>query len=846
MTIKIRVAGDALVDGCIQTESRGTKSMNSFKKITLSLSFSLLALGIVAVPGTVSVAIAQDSDAQDGLTIEEIIVTSRKREESLFDIPVAVTAFSSDDIQIMGLEELPDLVAHTPGFHYAENSVGRGGRFNRRLIFRGMNPRTDRQTRQSATVFIDGAPTIGSEIGSTDNYERIEIIKGPQSAHFGRQTFSGAINAITKTPGNEFAGQVNAGAGSWGKADFGLQLEGALVADKLFFRVSGRDYSTDGEYVNTGDPNTRLGAESTTDTGLSLFFTPNDRFSAKLRIRRWKDDDGPSVGLGINQTDDFSLGNCVPGGTGGNVWAGGVWPCGEVPFIGRDRVGMDTTVTPAIQALFHGPNIRDNLIFSGVPFGFGLERNTEENSLVLDWELANGMTISSITADHTNEYASFEDFDRRVTATAGSCLALAIDPTLTSCSGDSYGLSLTANSTFSQEFRLTSSSEQSLRWAVGVSYAEAESLLQGANKLGSGFSTGGVNLGNTSNFQPETTAIFGSVAWDFSEKFTLSAEARYQEDEVIEGIVGGTQFSETFTSSNPRVILDFKPNEDTTIYGTFAQGSQPGQFNAGVSALLPAEIDQLLISENCGSTSAFECLIRVPEEEVTNYEFGIKTLIWDGRAQISAAVYFMDWEKIVAPNIVTIISAGGSTPAGEPQNVQVNTQGGQADLSGLELEGTVLLSENLQLDATLSLVDSKIGNFESPDAARLLGFRQINGLDNEFSRYPGTSGTLSLTYSGEFGGDYGYFVRGDYLYQGETWMTNANVSKTGAWGTFSLRAGVQTDAWRIEAYGTNIFDETGYSAFQSFPDLSFTSGGRMLMAGFIPRVAYGVRASLYF
>ena len=105
---------------------------------------------------------------------------------------------------------------------------------------------------------------------------------------------------------------------------------------------------------------------------------------------------------------------------------------------------------------------------------------------------------------------------------------------------------------------------------------------------------------------------------------------------------------------------------------------------------------------------------------------------------------------------------------------------------------------------------------------------------------------MSLSYNGEIGGDYNLFFRGDYLYQGETWQTNANVSKTGAWGTVNLRIGVATEGWRIEAYGTNVFDEEGYSAFQNFPDLSFLSGGRMLMAGFIPRAAAGVRASFFF
>ena len=176
------------------------------KLTTLSLTIAMMSF---ALPANIY--------AQDGiLAIEEIIVTSRKREETLMEVPVTVTAFGSKAIEEMALDELPDFVNFTPGFHYSEHSVGKGGRFNRRLLFRGMNPRTDRQTRQGATVFIDGAPILGSEIGSTDNYERIEIIKGPQSAYFGRSTFSGAINAVTKTPGDEWKSKITVEAGNFG------------------------------------------------------------------------------------------------------------------------------------------------------------------------------------------------------------------------------------------------------------------------------------------------------------------------------------------------------------------------------------------------------------------------------------------------------------------------------------------------------------------------------------------------------------------------------------------------------------------------------------------------------
>ena len=634
------------------------KSMIGLRKIAPKLMCSFAAMGLFTVPGLVSVASAQGGEsAEDRRALEEIIVTSRKREESLFDIPVAVTAFSAEDIVNAGLEELPDLVSHTPGFHYAENSVTRGGRFNRRLIFRGMNPRTDRQTRQAATVFIDGAPTIGSEIGTTDNYERIEIIKGPQSAYFGRQTFSGAINAITKTPGNEFGGQVNAEAGSWGRTDFGVQFEGPIVQDKFFFRISGREYSSDGEYVNSGDPSTRLGAESTQDLGLGLFFTPNDKFSAKLRVRRWQDEDGPSVGLSINAADHGSLANCQPGGTG--TFPGGDWICGKVPFVGRDQIGMDTTLTPALQSYFFNPAFEALYAFDPVR-RMGLDRDAEENSLVIDWELPNAMIISSITAKHKNEYSSLEDFDRRVTATEGTCGPLFIDPTQSSCSGDSYNMNLTGQETFFQEFRLTSSAEQSFRWMVGVSYTEVDAILQGPSKLGSSFLTSAPSFGAQRTFNPETSAIYGSIAWDVTNKFTVSVEGRYQEDKVIEGVIGSDEFSDTFTSENPRVILDFKPREDTTLWLTYAQGTQPGQFNATVAALPQAEIDQLRVIEDCGSASDFDCLVKVPEEEITMVEIGFKSLFWDGRAQISAAAYMMDWEKIVAANIVTIIDTEGA------------------------------------------------------------------------------------------------------------------------------------------------------------------------------------------
>ena len=787
---------------------------------------------------------APSVSAQGALAIEEITVTARKRDESLLDVPLAITAFSESDIEKLAIKEITDIVDFSPGFHYAEHSVGRGGRFNRRLLFRGMNPRTDRQTRQGATVFIDGAPMLGSEIGDVSNYERIEVIKGPQSAYFGRSTFSGAINVVTKNPGNEWAGKVSAEAARFGTSDFGAQIEGPLIQDKLAFRLNGSQYNTDGEHENAANPSQRLGAESTTDFGLTLLATPNDNFTAKLRLHYWTDDDGPTIGISLNRIDYPGIHNCSPGGAGAGD---GTWICGDVPYIDpRQSVEVDATLTPQLISYFYNPAILATYGIK-VPYGMGLERHAQEASLHLEYEFENGMTLTSITAAHENEYASFADIDRRETAgEVGSVFGFPGGPG----SADAYQMTITDLADFSQEVRLSSSDEGSLRWMAGASFSVMDYVLTGAGNFNGGPPSVAA-AANGRTHDPETTAIFGSVGWDINDQFTLSVEARYQEDKVVEGRVLGLtpDDSATFTSTTPRVILDYKPNEDTTFYLTYAEGTNPGQFNTGINGLSAAELAQLAAA---GANTS----VKVDEEEITNIEVGVKSRFWDDRAQISATVYFSDWEGLIATELVGVLRDTGPN-AGNIETIQSNSNGGQADLSGLELEAEVLLSENFSLEGTLSLTQSELNDFESADAAGLLGDRTIDGLGNELSRYPTTSGSLSGTYQFQ-AGDYNWYIRGDVIYRGSTWATNVNLTETGDATTVNLKIGFEKDNWRIEAFGTNIFDEEGYTQLQRLADLSGQSGGagalpgctffcpRQIVAGLIPKPVYGLRATFEF
>ena len=187
-----------------------TKLMKlQFKRASL-----FMAMTIAAGSGFVSVANAQDGER---LQLEEITVTARKRDESLQDAPYTITAITSQEIEVKGINELQDIVAFSPWLLSIQRTqLVKIAERVRRLIFRGMNPRTDLMHRQAASVFIDGAPTIGPEFGGIENVERIEVLKGPQGAHFGRSTYTGALNIITKDPGKEFSGKIDVTSGQYG------------------------------------------------------------------------------------------------------------------------------------------------------------------------------------------------------------------------------------------------------------------------------------------------------------------------------------------------------------------------------------------------------------------------------------------------------------------------------------------------------------------------------------------------------------------------------------------------------------------------------------------------------
>ena len=190
-------------------------------------------------------------DTGDSLSLEEIVVTARKREESLMDVPVSTSVISSTLIDDAGITDLYDLFEMIPGLHYDEEE----DRLAALPSIRGVQANDVASNRTKVTPFIDGIPVLGS-VGSIgfNGFQQVEVYRGPQSAAFGRSTFAGAINYVTRDPGEEFAGELGLNYSDYGTQILDVNLD-IPIADNLGLLISAQheDSGTPSEFHATGN-----------------------------------------------------------------------------------------------------------------------------------------------------------------------------------------------------------------------------------------------------------------------------------------------------------------------------------------------------------------------------------------------------------------------------------------------------------------------------------------------------------------------------------------------------------------------------------------------------------------
>lgn len=464
-------------------------------------------------------AAAQQGAADEGMVMEEIVVTTRLRSESVMDIPITVSAFSAQDIQNAGYATVQDLVEAVPGVTYGSyQAEGQGDSPS----FRGVAGNTGDPTLQNSSKFIDGVYVSGSlySVLFTD-IERVEVIKGPQSALFGRATFSGAINYITKKPTEELSGSVDATVAEYGETRLNGTISGPIIKDKLGFRVSAGTLSEGSPYDNVTNGK-EMGDNDLFTGSMSLLFTPTEDFSANLYVNYSE----AEFGEAIRATTDLNQ--------------------GELAFPVTEKIGsnLDQLTSP------------------------GIDSETLRTNLSINWSLGD-FTLSSITGYGNEESTNQSDGDYQPEKTLGFLSFLCNAGPNVGPDCDIFQTVVdTELETVYQEFRITSADDQRLRWLAGVSYFEEEYYRN-----------------RTQNFsQPESTktsdnySIFGSVSYDFSEQITGTFDARYQE-ETVELEQSGNNNEGDFNNFLPRAIIEYTPSEDTLYYLSASKGNKPGTYN---------------------------------------------------------------------------------------------------------------------------------------------------------------------------------------------------------------------------------------------------------------------------
>ena len=754
--------------------------------------FSVLVAGVIVAPRPVI--------AQQG-ALEEIIVTARKREESVQDIPIAVSAFTADDIRELGLLSVDDIALYTPGFSF-QSGFGRNAGIDRPAV-RGQTTIVNGIANVKAvSTFVDGV-YVGGLVSSVDlaNIERVEIIKGPQSAQYGRGTYAGAINYVTRRPTDEFAGEVSLGAAEHESYDMSAWASGPLVADRAYFRVSASYRQYGGEYVNTVT-NEEIGDQETMNVAAKLFLTPSDNFEATLALAYQETDDGhPALALQGREHNNC----CFRGPPSGTPDISGVTgPRAREYYIGEAQRNLPVAL------------LTEELDSVG---GAGNRLERFSASLTMHYDLNNDWRLSSLTGSISDETESFIDgtyggYDFGVAWVNGypPFLRPRLGPlfciTIGFC-GNFQRMLGGEQTDFSQELRLSSPADRPLRATLGLYYykgkkhedMDSKVLTKQSESLGYGLVAGTVLPNSTfDNDDVTNTAVFGGLEWDINDQWAATLEARWAQDDISVRVYNtrdinmlNSEHKDKFDSVNPRVTLSYRPDDNTNLYLNISKGSKPGDFNTQVPVGPDGQPDESF---------------RAVEEEVAwNYEAGYKGRLLDGRMTLNVAAYRTE---VTDQQFTTVIE----TPTGGSVSLIDNV--GETEINGLEVEVETLLTESLTVNAGYAWTNAEIAKWTNVDQADLNG---ANGSLHDLSRLgsvagqkvpriPEHSASVVARYEGtEMASGFSWFVVGDVVYEGSRFSQVHNLIETGAMTRVGLRVGARRDALEVVLWARNLFDD---------------------------------------
>ena len=711
-------------------------------------------LGGIVAAGLVTpmTALAEETS----LALEEVVVTARKREESLQDVPVSVTAIT-DELNRATMQSLQDVQSYVPNVLIDQTPANNGAT----ISIRGISfQETDKSLDPPVGVILDGVylgVTAGQLLNNFD-MERIEVLRGPQGTLFGKNTIAGAVNVIRTAPTKEWGVKAKVGAGDWDKREIRAIVNTPLT-ERGGLKLYGNSVENDG-YIDNNIYGDDMGKLDYQQAGATIAFDITDNFDLSFTAERIEDDSDLGAFANANTTGVLT---CLS-----TLGIPGVTPSDAPPGSGCMEFDDESDEDHSSQNEPNSSEVSNDFY------------NLSMNWMLGDWQL------TSITG-YVNRN---EDF--RVEYDASRVEFLYIE------AYHDYEQT-------SQEFRINGSINENINLTGGLYYwdSEWEQFQESFDMwyyFGIGFGPeGGFNPGDIS--QPlkgkgdnEAYAIFTSVDWALGEKWLLNLGGRYTyEEKTFTGGAPGFNYvpagieivpsgpirnlDDDWSEFSPRVALQYDMTDNMMFFGSFSSGFKSGGFFA--------------------RTPDINGLQSYDPEYVDTYELGIKSEWWDNRARFNATAFYSDYSDKQEDVIV-------ANATGEVGTIVTNAS--DVEMYGLEVEFTALLTDKLSMFINVGLLDSEYSDFN----ADLSGDGIVT--DNsglELRNAPETTVGLGLDWvqpigKSELGLHYNYYWRDDY----QTIFQNDPLGEVESAGFHSASIDFAfLEHYQISAYGRNLSDE---------------------------------------
>jgi len=750
---------------------------------------------------------------------DEIVVTARRTAEKLSDVPISVSALTAEQLAATGARGLEDVARQTPGFSFERTT----GTLAQPVIRGQAQSRLTNPVQNVATffngIYLQRAYQVDSELL---DLERVEVIKGPQSALHGRNAFAGAISYVTKKPDLERTRlSLDATLGTQDRRELKGSVSIPLARDMVAISFAASTSEFDGTWRN----NNALAAGLTGDavrTKGRLNGYDNQGFLAQVRL---KPADAIEFNAFWNRRDIFveSPANYQQSSIG-LIGAFNVMNCTPFEAAAQARLGTNALFCGALPAnpiLAAGEPRSAGLVADVRTFGQDSRTNvagatldiTPSDAITLTYQFghadADAFGIGTLSRDPQRGVGVAGPFAGRVLFDSRGNGEIESDSHELRAAYETASLRLLAGG---YAAKVTDFDYGSSYAALPGGAALSNVLFPAGDLFPPGFSATSRN--------ERVRAVFGSAGITLAEAFRITVEARQTWERVNQQAatfpartVTGPLFSREFKYFTPRVTVDYKPGDDTLLYVSAGKGVKSGGFNP--AATLAAE-------------QVFE-----PEKNWT-YEAGVKTSLIGGAVDLTAAVFHVDWSNLQVNRAQTGGVIGTPLIIGNVSGAKVN--GAEASVlwrpaDGLTINAGVSYS-NAEFNS--GAIDPVIPRALCQNPATLPAGSPVCPYTGDIGgkrvpRAPALQANLGVGYRADigkaFGSDLAFVTRADVAHQGKLYTDNTNTAFAPSRTIVDASIGVDGGWWSLKGFVRNLFDQKYVSyAFATFAGSGAGSG----------------------